>query len=86
MNKVQLTLTNEESSILSSYGGRFGYSLPKTIRYIISKAAESYLREDTLPAYPMSKKTEQAGLRAKQQYQSGKTAQLKNVDEFIDSL
>ncbi len=45
MNKVQLTLTNEETAILSSYGRQFGYSLPKTIKFIISKTAESYLKE-----------------------------------------
>lgn len=86
MNKVQLSLTTEEVAILEGYGNQFGYSLPKTLRYIISKAAESFLREGTIPVFEMSEKTEKAGLDALKEYRSGKTTGINNADDFIDSL
>ncbi|HEX7017541.1 MAG TPA: hypothetical protein VF209_01380 [Patescibacteria group bacterium] len=86
MNKVQLTLTKEEAAIIEGYGNRFGYSLPKTLRFIISKAAESFVKEGTIPVFEMSRKTEQAGLEALKEYRAGKTIAVDNIDEFIDNL
>lgn len=86
MNKVQLSLTNEEAAILEGYGSQFGYSLPKTLRYIISKAAENFLKEGTVPVFEMSAITEQAGLDALKEYRSGKTTAVSNTDEFFDNL
>ena len=43
MTKVQLSLTQEEAAILSGYGNQFGYSLPKTIKFLISKATENVI-------------------------------------------
>lgn len=86
MNKVQLTLTDQEVTLLSRYGSQFGYNLPKTIRFVISKASEQILRESTMPTYPMSETTEKKGLQALKEYRSGKTTQVNDVDEFFDSL
>jgi len=86
MNKVQLTLTKEEVAILSEYGSQFGYSLPKTIRFVISKAAEKFLQEGTLPTFSMSEKTERAGLEAQREHEAGKTREVKNLNEFFDEL
>ncbi len=86
MNKVQLTLTNEEVSILEGYGSHFGYSLTKTLRFIISKAAENFLHEGKIPVSKMSEETERAGLEAQKEYQSGKTLAVTDLDTFIDSL
>ena len=72
MTKVQLTLTDQEAAILRRYGARFGYSLPKTIRYVISKASERILDEAAIPEYKMSKKTEEQGLKALKEYKEGK--------------
>lgn len=86
MNKVQLTLTKEEAAILESYGTQFGYSLPKTLRFIISKAAESFIRQGIIPEFEMSAKTEQAGIDALKEYRAGKTKAVRSTDEFFDSL
>lgn len=86
MNKVQLTLTTEEASILSAYGQQFGYSLPKTIKYVISKAAESFVREQAVTTYKVSEKMEKAGQKARQEYLDGKTVAVKDTDEFFDKL
>ncbi|HYD34790.1 MAG TPA: hypothetical protein VD999_01860 [Vitreimonas sp.] len=86
MNKVQLSLTKEEAAILEGYGNQFGYSLPKTLRFIISKAAESFLRDGTMPVFEMSAKTEQSGMKALKEYRSRKTTAVSDTDEFFDNL
>ncbi len=86
MNKVQLSLTDEEATILASYGSQFGYSLPKTLRFVISKAAEKFMREGTIPVFKMSDKTEQTGLEALKEYRAGKAIAVDDVDTFFDNL
>ena len=46
MTKVQLTLTTQEATLLKNYGSQFGYNLPKTIRFFISKASEEILKNE----------------------------------------
>jgi hypothetical protein len=86
MNKVQLTLTDQEASLLESFGSQFGYSLAKTIRYVISKASEKILQQNKIPTFEMSEETEKKGLEALEEYRSGKATQVKNVGAFFDSL
>ncbi len=86
MNKVQLTLTNEEANILSGYGAQFGYNLSKTVRFMVSKASEAILKESTIPVYKMSEATERRGLQALEEYRAGKTIEVSDVDEFFSSL
>lgn len=86
MTKVQLSLTSQEAAILTSYGSQFGYNLPKTIRFIISKASENFLNEGTIPEYKMKAETEQKGLDAISEQKKGETIEVKDVDKFFDNL
>ena len=86
MTKVQLSLTNQETAILESYGSQFGYNLAKTIRYIITKTSEEFLKQNKIPVFPMSKKTESIALKALKDYKEGKTHEIKDIDEFLDNL
>lgn len=86
MTKVQLSLTDQEATILERYGSQFGYNLPKTIRFVISKASEEFLKEGAVPVYPMSEKTEKKGLGAVKEYKAGKTTKVENAKEFFDQL
>jgi hypothetical protein len=86
MTKVQLSLTAEETAILEGYGAQFGYSLPKTIRFVISKASEEIVREGVIRTYPMSEETEAKGLEALREYQTGRTTKVEGVKKFFDSL
>jgi len=79
---VQLTLTDEEASILSEYGGRFGYSLPKTIRFLIGKAVETHLESKT-PVYRLSDSGEAKGLKALEEDRQGKTIKVTNFKKFF---
>ncbi|MEX0896221.1 MAG: hypothetical protein WDZ94_04830 [Patescibacteria group bacterium] len=85
MTKVQLSLTTQEATLLENYGSQFGYNLPKTIRFFISKASEEILKNE-VPTFKMSKKTEENGLKALEEHHLGKTHEMNDVDEFINSL
>ena len=86
MTKVQLTLTDNEAAILKSYGSQFGYNLSKTIRFLISKAAERVIGEGTIPEFPMSKETEKLGLEALKEHKAGKSIKVDNVSDFFSKL
>ena len=86
MTKLQLSLTNQEAFILGNYGSQFGYNLTRTVKYLISKASEKILEEESIPTFKMSEKTEKAGLKALEEYRLGKTREMSDVDGFFDSL
>ncbi|MBU0978267.1 MAG: hypothetical protein ABIJ33_02190 [Patescibacteria group bacterium] len=85
MTKVQLSLTDQEATILSDYGSQFGYNLPKTIRFVISKTTEQVLKE-AIPTFAMSHQTEKVALGALEDYKQGKTHKIEDVDKFLRSL
>ena len=86
MTKVQLSLTDNEAAILKSYGSQFGYNLAKTIRFLISKAAEKAIVEGTIPEFPMSEKTEKLGLEAIKEHRAGKSIKVDNISDFFAKL
>ena len=86
MTKVQLSLTDNETAILRSYGSQFGYNLPKTIRFLISKAAEKAIIGGTIPEFPMSEKTEKLGLEALKEHRAGKSTKIDDVSDFFAKL
>ena len=86
MTKVQLSLTAEEAAILAGYGERLGYNLPKTIKFIIGKAAESVIRSGSLPVYALSDALEQKGVTALKEHKTGKTTEVKNFANYFDSI
>lgn len=85
MIKVQLTLTDQEATILTHYGDNFGFNLSKTAKFFISKAAEEIFNIQP-PVYKLSEKTEQAGLDAIAQHKSGKTKKVDDVETFFHNL
>lgn len=82
MTKVQITLTDEEVSALTSYGGQFGYSLPKTLRFVIGKAVESHIQRST-PVFPLNQKQEELGLRALREHREGQSL---SFEEMMSAL
>lgn len=85
MTKVQLSLISQEATLLENYGAQFGYNLPKTIRFFISKASEKILKNG-IPIFVMSKRIEENGLKALEEHCLGKTHEMNDADEFFDSL
>lgn len=86
MTKLQLTLTDQETALLTGYGNQLGYALPKVARFLLSKAAEEILKQGTVPVYEMSPKTEEAGLAALAEHKAGKTRNIKNIKDFFGKI
>jgi len=85
MTKIQVTLTDQEAAYLSGYGSQFGYSLPKTAKYFLSKEVEKIAREQALPVYPLSPKMEEKGRQAVDEYKAGKTIEVTNIESYFNS-
>jgi hypothetical protein len=83
MNKVQLTLTDQEVAILNNYGAQLGYNLPRTLRYIISKASEQVLRDGSVPVYAASSAIEEKALKATREHKAGQTFSMEEFSEKI---
>jgi hypothetical protein len=86
MTKVQLSLTQEEAAILTGYGNQFGYSLPKTIKFVISKAAENVVMAGSMPVYELSESLEKKGIEAVKEHRAGKTIEVQNFESYFDAL
>jgi hypothetical protein len=86
MNKVQLTLTNQETIALNNYGAQFGYNLSKTIKYLISKTVEEFIQRSELSVFSMSQKTEDEGLKALAEHKKGQSILIKDIDKYFDQL
>jgi len=86
MTKIQLTLTNQEISILNSYGSQFGYNLSKTVKFFISKASEEIIKSGLVPIFEMNDKTEKKGLEALKEHREGKSIKVDNIEKFINQL
>lgn len=86
MVKLQLSLTDQEASLLASYGSLFGYNVTKTAKFILSKTVDQILREGLIPTYPLDDELEKEGLKELKEYKAGKTTKIDDVEKFFDSL
>lgn len=58
----------------------------KTSKNIKNKSEFLDSRDKDIPVFKMSKENEENGLKALEEHRLGKTHEMKDVDEFIDSL
>ncbi len=84
--KVQLTLTDKEAAILADYGKKFGYNLPKTLKFLLSKAAEKVYHSGVVPVFDLPECLEKKGLIALKEHKEGKTEEVKDFEEFFAKL
>lgn len=83
MNKVQLTLTKEENDLLSLRAAALGYDVTKYIKFLISREASAVAAD--IPTFQMSKKAERTLKKALEDHKTGKSVELKNLDD-LDNL
>lgn len=76
MTKVQLTLTDQEVRAISSIGSRYGYNLPKTLKFIVGREAARFIDDSSLPTYEMSQKNESRVIKTLKEHRLGKTIKL----------
>ena len=83
MNKIQLTITNQEHNLLALKAASLGFNVTKFIKFLISK--EAFSVAEGIPTFQLSKKAEKKIARAHKEYLEGKTVELKSVDD-LDKL
>jgi len=73
MTKVQLTLTDQETNILSDKASQLGYGLTRFIKFLISQEATQTLKNPSqISVFKMSKKAEKIALQAQKDHRKGK--------------
>jgi len=80
--QVKVTLPDELYLHLRSKAEKFGLSLASYIRHLVIND----VKDIDIPIFKMSKKREEIALKALEDYRSGKTTALKNVDDYFNNL
>ncbi len=91
MVRIQISLTDKEAKALKQYGAVLGYTLPKTIRFIIGKTAERILIDTNIPdilTFTLPYTLEKRGIKALKEYEKGETIKVEpsKIDKFFDSI
>jgi len=76
MTKIQLSLTDQETDILSAEAAQLGYNLTKFIKFLISKTSFNITSKKEIPEFKMSKKAENITLAALDEYKKDKSIKV----------
>ena len=82
MTKVQLTLTDQEVHAISSIGSKYGYNLPKTLKFLVSREAARIIDDASLPTFEMSQVNERRANSALREHRDGKTVKLNKPSDI----
>lgn len=80
--QVKVTLPDELYLHLKSRAERFGLNLASYIRHLVIND----VKDVDIPVLKMSEKREKIALKALEDYKSGKTRAMNNVDNYLASL
>lgn len=88
MNKVQLTLTEEESKLLESKASKLGYSLTRYLKFLISREAADVVEREEIEVIPhLSTQAKKRFEKALKDIKSGKNIyKPKNKKHFFELL
>ena len=78
--KVQITLTPQETTALMLKAKTLGYNVAKYIKFLVSREAFSII--ENIPVYPMNENLERKTLKALGDYKRGKLKNLQTLDEL----
>lgn len=81
--KVQITLTPQETTALMVKAKTLGYNVARFIKFLVSREALSII--ESIPVYPMSENLEKKALKALKTYRKGGISKLQNIDD-LDKL
>jgi len=82
MTKIQLTLTKPEATILQNNADVFGYDLSRYVKFLISKAVEQSVFTDDVPTFKASPRLEKRVAEAMEEYDAGRSIELKSFDDL----
>ena len=80
--QVKITLPDELYLHLRSRAEKFGLNLAAYIRNLIIND----VKDIDVPVFKMSEKTEKIALKALEDYKSGKTKAINNLDNYLANL
>ncbi|MBL7159680.1 hypothetical protein ISS85_04340 [Candidatus Microgenomates bacterium] len=80
MNKIQLTITDQERDLISFKAASLGFNVTKFIKFLISREAFSVAEE--IPTFQLSKKAEKKIAKAHKEHLEGKSIELKSIDDL----
>lgn len=82
MTKLQLTLTTQETDILSAKAAQLGYNLTRFVKFLIGQEAAKTIDESNIPVFKMSKRAEKVALQAQKDYKEGKALEIKSFKDL----
>jgi hypothetical protein len=80
--QIKVTLPQDLYLHLKSKAEKFGLGLAAYIRHLVIND----VKDIDVPVFKMSEKREKIALKALQDYKAGKTKEMKDVDEYFDTL
>lgn len=80
--QVKVTLPAQLHQFVQSRADKFGMTLSSYIKHLVLDD----VRDMDIPTFTMSKSTEMIALQALEEHKLGKTTEIKDVDEFLDTL
>lgn len=84
MNKIQITLTPQETTLLSLQGQSLGYDVTKFVKFLVSREVYDFAAK--IPTYKMSKTLEGETEKALKEYNAGSLHGYSSVDEMFAGL
>jgi len=84
MTKIQLSLTDQETDILSAEAARLGYNLTKFIKFLISRTSFDISSKKEIPEFKMSKNAEDISLAAIEEYKKNKSVKVESFKKLAD--
>jgi hypothetical protein len=86
MNKLQISLTDQENDILAAKAAQLGYSVTKYVKLLLGKTVLENIESADYPTFQLSKKVQKEVEKAHQEYLRGEAKELKSVDDLDDLL
>jgi len=80
--QVKVTLPAQMQRFVQGKADMFGMTVSSYIKHLVSDD----IRDMAIPTFPMSEETERVALQALEDHKQGKTKQIGDIDEFLDSL
>ena len=80
--QIKITLPEELYFHLKSKADKFGLNLASYVRHLVIND----VKDNDIPVFKMSDKRENIALNALNDYSSGKTNVMGNIDSYLDSV
>ncbi len=84
MTKLQISLTDQEAEILSIRAMSLGYSLTRFVKFLLGREALEF--DQSIPAYPLSKKALNNIKQAMAEFKADKVFEAHSIEELDEII